>query len=286
MAFMILYGCAIFLFTISLNEHVFANSCKNDNCTAAIDIPLVTKLNAPLKAELDISVLTIQLKELIVNEVEQAVSIAMKNLAENIVDKRTQSALENLQTFNNLTISTFQQEMKDVTARKKDVLTMQETLEAEIKQMKEQQKLIELKLSGVEAEVQKSTKRVAMTAHPSLGRRISNTIMKFDDVKYSVGVSKLSTYMTTGKFACEHEGLYLISASVMSHTNSARYYIVLNGDNISQTYIGQQSGSTVFTGAVTVTRELNLHDKVWLYAEGSWYLYNGLFSKLTVIKIK
>ncbi|CAG2213474.1 unnamed protein product [Mytilus edulis] len=32
-----------------------ANSCENDNCSSSIDIPLMSKLNAPLKAELDIS---------------------------------------------------------------------------------------------------------------------------------------------------------------------------------------------------------------------------------------
>ncbi|CAC5400068.1 unnamed protein product [Mytilus coruscus] len=51
-----------------------------------MDIPLVTKLNAPLKAELDISIITEQLKELIAHEVKQAVSVAMKDLAENIVN--------------------------------------------------------------------------------------------------------------------------------------------------------------------------------------------------------
>lgn len=104
MAFMVLHGCAIFIFLISLNERVIAISCENDNCKAAIDRPLITKLNAPMKAELDISGLTTQLKELIGNEVEQAVSVAMKDLAENIVDTRAESTLENLQTYNNRTI--------------------------------------------------------------------------------------------------------------------------------------------------------------------------------------
>ncbi|CAC5421371.1 unnamed protein product [Mytilus coruscus] len=112
MAFMVLHECAIFIFIISLNKNVIANSCENDNCKTAIDLPLITKLNAPLKAELDISGLTTQLKELIENEVKQAVSVAMKDLAENIVDKRTQSALENSQTYNNRTITSFLQDME------------------------------------------------------------------------------------------------------------------------------------------------------------------------------
>ncbi|VDI69475.1 Hypothetical predicted protein [Mytilus galloprovincialis] len=280
-----LYVCFIFLFTFLLNEKVLGNSCENDNCTSTIDIPLITHLNAPLKAELDISILTEQLKELIGHEVKQAVSTAMKDIVENIVDKRARSAVENLQTFNNLTISTFLQEMEDVTARKSDLRTMEENLNGRIEQMKEKQNLTESKLSAVEAEFERSTKRVAMTAHPSTQGTISNTIMKFDDVKYSVGITNLSSFKTTGKFTCEHEGLYLISASVTSYTSGAQYYIRLNGNDISYTYIGQHSGGYAFTGAVTVTRKLNPNDQVWLYAAGSWYLYSGIPSKLTIIKI-
>ncbi|XP_076071309.1 uncharacterized protein LOC143042745 isoform X5 [Mytilus galloprovincialis] len=325
-----LYVCFIFLFTFLLNEKVLGNSCENDNCTSTIDIPLITHLNAPLKAELDISILTEQLKELIGHEVKQAVSTAMKDIVENIVDKRARSAVENLQTFNNLTISTFLQEMEDVAAMKEsDVRTMKEKLQGDIEQMKEkqkiteskisaveaefekstkrdvtarkndvrimeenleksieQQKITESKLSSVEAELKSSTKRVAMTAHPSSHVIITNTIMKFEDVKYSVGITNLSTFKSTGKFTCEHEGLYVISASVMSKTTGAYYYIRLNGNDISLTYIGQFSGSQVFTGAVTVTRKLNPNDQVWLYAAGSWFLYGGMYSKLTIIKIK
>ncbi|XP_076071312.1 uncharacterized protein LOC143042745 isoform X8 [Mytilus galloprovincialis] len=281
MAFTMLQGCAIFILTVALNGNVLAYSCDNENCKSAIDISLVTKLNAPLKAELDISILTEQLKEQIGNEVQHAVSVAMKDLAENIVDKRNQIALENLQTYNNLTISTFLQKMEDLTARKNDVRIMEENLEKSI----EQQKITESKLASVEAQLKSSTKRVAMTAHPSSGGTRSNTILKFDDVRYSEGITNLSSYKTTGKFTCEREGLYLISASVMSYTSGANYYIKLNGNDISLTYIGSNGGQE-FTGAVSVTRKLNKNDQVWLYASGSWYLYRGVYSKLTIIKIK
>lgn len=112
MVFRMLHRWAIILFTISLKYNVLADSCGNNNLKAAIDIPLITTLNAPLKAELDISGLTTQLKELIGKEVKEAVSVAMKDFAENIVDEKAKSTLENIQTFNNLTISTFRQEMK------------------------------------------------------------------------------------------------------------------------------------------------------------------------------
>lgn len=126
-----------------------------------------------------------------------------------------------------------------------------------------------------------------MTAHSLGNKDMSNgDIMKFDDVKYSIGISNVSAYENTGKFICELEGLYIVSASVMSYTSAAQYYISLNGNSISNTYIGDHSGRNYFTGAVTVTRKLNPADQVWLEAYGSWNFYGGLFSKFTIIKIK
>lgn len=110
--------------------------------------------------------------------------------------------------------------------------------------------------------------------------------MKFDDVKYSVGITNVSAFKNTGHFTCEVEGLYIISASVMSYSTDAKYYIRLNENYISKTIIGDHSGNQYFTAAVTVTRKLNPADKVWLEAGGSWNFYGGLYSKFTIIKIK
>ncbi|CAC5389214.1 unnamed protein product [Mytilus coruscus] len=108
---------------------------------------------------------------------------------------------------------------------------------------------------------------IAITVYPSSGGKVSSTIMKFDDIQYSVDITNLSAYKTTGKFTCEHEGLYMISASVMSHTPGADYYISLNGNYISQTDIDHSSNDGELKdriGAVTLTRKLNLNDQVWL----------------------
>lgn len=125
-----------------------------------------------------------------------------------------------------------------------------------------------------------------MTAYPSAQGTITNAIMMFNDVKYSVGITNLTAYRTTGKFTCEHEGLYLISASVASYTSGAIYYISLNGNYISETFISENSNNDVHTGAVTITWKLNPNDQLWLFTAGSWYLYDDLRSKLTIIKIR
>lgn len=50
-----------------------SSNCK---CESTIDIPLITKLDAPLKAELDITALTKQLKSLISEEIKRYVGNA------------------------------------------------------------------------------------------------------------------------------------------------------------------------------------------------------------------
>lgn len=43
---------------------------------------------------------------------------------------------------------------------------------------------------------------VAMTAHLTSGTS-ANRIMKFGDVKFSIGINDLAAYKSTGKFVCE-----------------------------------------------------------------------------------
>ncbi|XP_076071307.1 uncharacterized protein LOC143042745 isoform X4 [Mytilus galloprovincialis] len=324
-----LYVCFIFLFTFLLNEKVLGNSCENDNCTSTIDIPLITHLNAPLKAELDISILTEQLKELIGHEVKQAVSTAMKDIVENIVDKRARSAVENLQTFNNLTISTFLQEMEDVTARKSDLRTMEENLNGRIEQMKEkqnltesklsaveadferstkrdviarkndvrimeenlkksieQQKITESKLSSVEAQLKSSTKRVALTAFVSAQLSLSvGSVVKFSDVKFSEGISDLSTFKSTGKFKCGKNGLYIVSVTIEFDINGSEFYIYVNGKVFTRNYKLQRSNWWHSSTAV-IAIELNTNDTVWVQiGSQSTSVREDLHSRFTIIKI-
>lgn len=114
-------------------------------------------------------------------------------------------------------------------------------------------------------------------------------IIKFDDVKFSAGINDLSAYKSTGKFTCETGGIYLISASIMSNTNVADYYIYLNGNQISKTYIGYTSSppSLMYhTGTVVLARQLRPNDSVWVYSDSDYYMYNGLLSTLTIVKVK
>lgn len=112
-----LHGCTLVLISIFLNGYASADSCENDNCSSSIDIPLISKLNAPLKAELDITSLTKQLRELIRMVVKEAVSKETNDLVENVLDNRMQTALDSYGKSYNLTLSTFKQKIEDGTAQ-------------------------------------------------------------------------------------------------------------------------------------------------------------------------
>lgn len=241
-----------------------------------------------MKAELDISILTEQLKELIAHEVKQAVSVAMKDLAEGIVDKKTQSALENLQLVNNQTISTFLKEIQDATVWKRDLSSVEEKLKGEIKQMKEQLKLTESKLSSVKSDVTRSTERVAMTAfvvstaeymYLSVG-----SVVKFSDVKFSEGMGDLSTFKSTGKFKCGKRGLYIVSVTIMFNNNGSEFHIYLNGKVFTKNY-KRQDNKWWHSSSAVIAIELNTNDTVWVQIGGVTTAVNGgLYSRFTIIK--
>lgn len=128
---------------------------------------------------------------------------------------------------------------------------------------------------------------VAMTAHLSTDSSPSG-ILKFDDVKFSVGINNLTTYKNTGKFVCERKELYMISSTIMSEANGAHYVMYLNGIKLSDTYIGYSSSppSTMYhTGTAVLARQLLPNDSVWVQ-KSSYSVHGGFYSTLTIVKVK
>ncbi|OPL21579.1 hypothetical protein AM593_03697, partial [Mytilus galloprovincialis] len=249
-----LRGYAIALFTRSIIDNVCSNACGHDNCETAIDIPLITKLNAPLKAELDITSLTIQLKELIEKHVNQSVSKVVNDLVENILDKTEQTAVDRLQTSNSVAMATFRQEME---------------AELEVK-IGKTQTILDNKLKGdmeqLKSEVTKATEKVAVTSC-GLGaiKYNSGDIIKFSDVKLSNGIGNVNNFKSSGKLTCENPGLYLIGANIMSPSNSAQFLIKKNGSMVSRVYVRPTLTSTgdskkYHTGTGIIAVQLNAND--------------------------
>ncbi|VDI63419.1 Hypothetical predicted protein [Mytilus galloprovincialis] len=140
----------------------------------------------------------------------------------------------------------------------------------------------------LQRQIDTSTEQVSMTAHPSIGST-KYGIIKFDNVKFSIGINNLSTYKSTGKFICEKDGLYLISVSIFSFTNDASYQIYLNGKEISQTKIGYSASSSSRmddTGTVVLAQQLHPNDSVWVNYPSSFYIFGGTWSTLMIVKIK
>lgn len=130
---------------------------------------------------------------------------------------------------------------------------------------------------------------VAITAQLTSSDTSAGAILKFDDVKLSVGISNHSEYKRTGKFICERNGLYMISASITSDKTGAYYTIYLNGKPMSETYIVHNSNNPSimrYNGAVVLALQLSSNDSVWVYKSGSSTAYGGLWSTLTIVKIK
>ncbi|VDI69229.1 Hypothetical predicted protein [Mytilus galloprovincialis] len=122
-----------------------------------------------------------------------------------------------------------------------------------------------------EKEMQDEENKVALTAQFASAPS-TNGIMKFDNVIVSVGYNNLSVYKSTGKFVCERSGLYLISASISSGVNNARYYLYLNNKRITTTMLSYSSNSpspTMHTGTIVLVLQLHPNDSVWVKNGGT-----------------
>ncbi|VDI22603.1 Hypothetical predicted protein [Mytilus galloprovincialis] len=129
--------------------------------------------------------------------------------------------------------------------------------------------------------------KVALTSHPTSGGTVkAGNIIKFNDVKFSVGINNLSTYKSSGKFVCESSGLYLMSVSIASYKNgNPQYGIILNGNFISLTEGGYQSGANWRTATSVVSRYLYVNDTIWVYARTDIYIAASIWSQFTILKI-
>lgn len=66
-------------------------------------------------------------------------------------------------------------------------------------------------------------------------------ILLFDDIRSSVGITDTTNLTTSGKFIVKIEGLYLITAQIMSVTQNSKIGFYVNGERVAKTYIGYDS---------------------------------------------
>lgn len=116
------------------------------------------------------------------------------------------------------------------------------------------------------------------------GDRASGSILKFHDVSTSYNIHNLQDFQNTGKFKCEEEGLYLVSAWIWAYP--ASYFAILKNDNVigrAHSYDSTSHNSATFVGVV----DLNVNDSVWVQIDAATNIYHPTrTSCLTIIKIK
>lgn len=109
-------------------------------------------------------------------------------------------------------------------------------------------------------------------------------IVKFQDIRTSVGITDKSLFISTGKFLCEQDGIYLLSATLEAYNTFINFDIYINDREYVRVY---ESNADIPNqrGDVTVTFDLLKGDAVWIQL-GGHMLVNSVFSCLTVVKIK
>ncbi|VDI08084.1 Hypothetical predicted protein [Mytilus galloprovincialis] len=140
-------------------------------------------------------------------------------------------------------------------------------------------------LALINQQIVKTNEKVGLTAcMDTNGNRASGSILKFHDVSTSYNIHNLQAFQNTGKFKCEEEGLYLVSAWIFARP--APYLAILKNNNLigrAYSYDSTSHNSATFVGVVN----LNVNDFVWVQTDTSTNVYNHpRTSCLTIIKIK
>ncbi|CAC5421383.1 unnamed protein product [Mytilus coruscus] len=139
----------------------------------------------------------------------------------------------------------------------------------------------------LQRQINKSVEKVAMTAFvpvdtPGLG---VGSVVKFSDVKFSVGIGTLSSFKNTGKFVCEKSGLYIVSASMDMNYDNSEFHIYVNGKIFTKSS-KHNSYNYWRSTSVSVAIELKTNDNVWVQiSDVSANVHGDLHSCFTIIKI-
>ncbi|CAG2214821.1 unnamed protein product [Mytilus edulis] len=201
-------------------------SCDEGNCKRSVDIPLITKLDAPLKAELDITSLTDQLTALVKREVSKRL--------EDIIDRVRNDTLVNVQQI------------------------MQQQLEAD--------------------------RKVALTACGAVSG--SDRVIRFPNMKMSVGIHSLSSFLSTGKLTAEHSGLYQLTVTIMTENSDKVFHITKNGFVIISGYSQHHdSNQRWHTSTITTAVEMDVGDFLYVLKGTISNVYAN-WSCITVIKVQ
>lgn len=114
----------------------------------------------------------------------------------------------------------------------------------------------------------------------------SGSILPFPNKKTSSGISRLSSFLSSGTFTAEETGVYTISATIYTRTRSSYFYIYKDSSLLTRTYVGTWYTDTYYTTATgVVTVELNVGNTLTVRTGPSMYVYST-YSCVSIVKIK
>ncbi|VDI79888.1 Hypothetical predicted protein [Mytilus galloprovincialis] len=87
-------------------------------------------------------------------------------------------------------------------------------------------------------------------------------IVKFGNVKISIGISGISSFTSSGKFKCEYEGLYIVSVCLTALNSVESHGIYLNGNEYTSIY--ESDKASYHRGCNTVVINLHVNDMLWV----------------------
>lgn len=111
----------------------------------------------------------------------------------------------------------------------------------------------------------------------------SGNVIRFNNIRLSVGIANISAFKNTGKFVCEKEGLYLMAATVASNVYS-NFCTHQGNTQVSCTEIGQHTGNAWHSGTSVATLHLLVNDNVFV-STGST-IESAPWTQFTLIKIR
>lgn len=137
--------------------------------------------------------------------------------------------------------------------------------------------------SMMRRQIDANAEEVAMTAFVSSTiYLLAGNVVQFNRIYFSVGISNLTMYITSGKFKCEKPGLYTISVTITMY--GGEFYIYVNGNQITATY-KHESDVWWHSSSTTISLQLQVNDSVWIQTS-SVHVRGGSYSHFTIVKVK
>ncbi|CAC5357455.1 unnamed protein product [Mytilus coruscus] len=100
------------------------------------------------------------------------------------------------------------------------------------------------------------------------GDRYSRQIIKFDEIRFHIGIINFSAIRSSGVFTAEKPGLYHISAVINGRKSNAQFSIHVNGNTLST--LRMSSNEFIATGTSVVATELQIGDIISVTADSTF----------------